>query len=1200
MNDPHDRDSEFPPDQSLNQASPEPGGSDSTQNCPLGADAPRRKGVMDLIPWFVPLGAAALLILFFLMLLVSLTVQSRFTTDQALAEDGKVGGKSGFSYQKKPSSTAFRSGTAEKSAALKKSKSDEPTNEAREELERAVRQSRELNRELSDQDEFLAAGEEVIAYSLMPEAAGVEVTGGSGEIPEVEVARNYLPPQAEESEAGITMARPEDSPSAAEAVTGPVVSARPAGGLDLGAASGGSPRAAGSQPQSVLRAVNNLADATDDLGREGGVPEVWDSEIAEGIQLKQNRFAESEAKQKSHTTVESDQFGVQLLEDELAENLITENWQRESSREESVRLRNAPEVEYEKLRLVPESSDSSRKPDVEDLISNGRNADFGDRALLGTEVDFYANDDQLLSGLGGEVSDDFQRLSGRQKFLAPEEGESPFEPQAPVNQFTDESVAKPERELGQMFGESNWAGGAMGGGSFAGENTDNKIGGIGGGGGFGGGVYAGGRAGGFGPGGGGFGGNGGDVGGGFGSGGAGGFGGGGIGGGGFGGFENSGSAFSNGNDAGFGNANVEVGSGVISGPAETKEQAVRWGIENAKQRELKQTLTRTGQGRENTLERLSELSEAQSVVPANLSAPEREEDESSVTELRGFGWQGQQVNNGIEADFYFDKIESKPVPMRGEARRELQLVEAEKGLIAESGRALWEELKTVPDEFDGDVPVLGELPALGKFFVSPPRGAERPAAATAPVITGTVRMQPKVRAEQPSSEPPAFNPEKLTKVEPISTFSLNVSDVSFALAAASLERNQWPDKISVRPEEFFNAFSYHGSFYDSDAPVAFSAEHAGFPFGFGQDILRIGVRARSTGRSRETPLNIVILLDGSGSMERPDRLAIVREALTALAGSLLDQDKISIITFARKTRIWANGRSGAQAIQELERLRSLVPEGGTNLESALNEAYALARKHYLPDGLNRVVLLTDGAANLGNTDTATLSSRVKANRQEGIALDCFGIGWDGYDDQRLEELTRNSDGRYAFLNDVAQVESDFHRQLAGALEVAAKNLKVQIAFNPRRVSSYRQIGYSRHQLKKEQFRDNTVDAAELAAAETGTALYALSIDRDGIGPIGEVTIRYQDPASGIYRELQYIVPFREDAPELAQASAELQLATASGVFAEWLAGVPYSEGINLNVIAELVGRSRQAYPLDPNIARLESMILQARNLVGVM
>ena len=1200
MNDPHDRDSEFPPDQSLNQASSEPGGSDSTQNCPLGADAPRRKGVMDLIPWFVPLGAAALLILFFLMLLVSLTVQSRFTTDQALAEDGKVGGKSGFSYQKKPSSTAFRSGTAEKSAALKKSKSDEPTNEAREELERAVRQSRELNRELSDQDEFLAAGEEVIAYSLMPEAAGVEVTGGSGEIPEVEVARNYLPPQAEESEAGITMARPEDSPSAAEAVTGPVVSARPAGGLDLGAASGGSPRAAGSQPQSVLRAVNNLADATDDLGREGGVPEVWDSEIAEGIQLKQNRFAESEAKQKSHTTVESDQFGVQLLEDELAENLITENWQRESSREESVRLRNAPEVEYEKLRLVPESSDSSRKPDVEDLISNGRNADFGDRALLGTEVDFYANDDQLLSGLGGEVSDDFQRLSGRQKFLALEEGESPFEPQAPVNQFTDESVAKPERELGQMFGESNWAGGAMGGGSFAGENTDNKIGGIGGGGGFGGGVYAGGRAGGFGPGGGGFGGNGGDVGGGFGSGGAGGFGGGGFGGGGFGGFENSGSAFSNGNDAGFGNANVEVGSGVISGPAETKEQAVRWGIENAKQRELKQTLTRTGQGRENTLERLSELSEAQSVVPANLSAPEREEDESSVTELRGFGWQGQQVNNGIEADFYFDKIESKPVPMRGEARRELQLVEAEKGLIAESGRALWEELKTVPDEFDGDVPVLGELPALGKFFVSPPRGAERPAAATAPVITGTVRMQPKVRAEQPSSEPPAFNPEKLTKVEPISTFSLNVSDVSFALAAASLERNQWPDKISVRPEEFFNAFSYHGSFYDSDAPVAFSAEHAGFPFGFGQDILRIGVRARSTGRSRETPLNIVILLDGSGSMERPDRLAIVREALTALAGSLLDQDKISIITFARKTRIWANGRSGAQAIQELERLRSLVPEGGTNLESALNEAYALARKHYLPDGLNRVVLLTDGAANLGNTDTATLSSRVKANRQEGIALDCFGIGWDGYDDQRLEELTRNSDGRYAFLNDVAQVESDFHRQLAGALEVAAKNLKVQIAFNPRRVSSYRQIGYSRHQLKKEQFRDNTVDAAELAAAETGTALYALSIDRDGIGPIGEVTIRYQDPASGIYRELQYIVPFREDAPELAQASAELQLATASGVFAEWLAGVPYSEGINLNVIAELVGRSRQAYPLDPNIARLESMILQSRNLVGVM
>ncbi|MCS1410479.1 MAG: hypothetical protein M2R45_03673 [Verrucomicrobia subdivision 3 bacterium] len=446
---------------------------------------------------------------------------------------------------------------------------------------------------------------------------------------------------------------------------------------------------------------------------------------------------------------------------------------------------------------------------------------------------------------------------------------------------------------------------------------------------------------------------------------------------------------------------------------------------------------------------------------------------------------------------------------------------------------------------------------------------------------------------------PSFNRQQDTRANPTSTFSLNVSDVSFRLAAASLDQGVLPAPSTIRPEEFFNAFAYHDPITQSDEPIAVHTERARFPFEHRQDILRISVRTKSTGRSRQTPLNVVILLDRSGSMERPDRQAISRRALKSLVSSLLDQDRISIIAFARETRLWADGLPGNQAMQALNQLGNLIPEGGTNLEAALVTAYAIAKKHFMPKGLNRVILLTDGAANLGNTDAESLRLTVESHRKAGIALDCFGIGWDGYDDHRLETLTRNGDGRYAFLNDITQVETDFSRQLTGVLNVAAKNVKVQITFNEERVTSYRQIGYARHQLKKEAFRDGTTDAAELAAAETGTALYVLMIDPEGSGPIGDLSLRYQDPKTKAYRELSRSVPYQEPVVDLKHASAAMKLAAASGIFAEWLAGIPYSQDVDLKAIQQLISQTQSGNILDPAVSQFENMVLQAQSLAGL-
>lgn len=451
---------------------------------------------------------------------------------------------------------------------------------------------------------------------------------------------------------------------------------------------------------------------------------------------------------------------------------------------------------------------------------------------------------------------------------------------------------------------------------------------------------------------------------------------------------------------------------------------------------------------------------------------------------------------------------------------------------------------------------------------------------------------------QKAADSSSFHRERSAATHPVSTFSLNVSDVSFRLAAASLSRGMLPEPASIRPEEFLNAFSYRDPFPRSEAPISVHTEQARFPYGHGQDVLRIAARAKSAGRARQTPLNLVILLDRSGSMERPDRQAIVRRALESLGESLQNADRLSLITFAREVRLWADGLPGQEARQALHSLGKLIPEGGTNLEAAIKVAYATAGKHFLPRGINRVILMTDGAANLGNTDAEALRSQVESHRRAGIALDCFGIGWDGYDDERLEALTRNGDGRYAFLNDVDQVETDFHRQLAGALNVSAQNVKVQITFNARRVARYRQIGYARHQLAKEDFRDNTVDAAEMADAETGTALYLLSIRREGAGPIGDLSLRFQDPKTKEYRELSWSIPYREGVPEMERASAAMQLATAAGMFAEWLAGVPYSQSIHLEDLRQLINLARSAYPLEPAVQQLENMVIQAQSLAG--
>ncbi|MBI4658257.1 MAG: von Willebrand factor type A domain-containing protein [Verrucomicrobia bacterium] len=467
------------------------------------------------------------------------------------------------------------------------------------------------------------------------------------------------------------------------------------------------------------------------------------------------------------------------------------------------------------------------------------------------------------------------------------------------------------------------------------------------------------------------------------------------------------------------------------------------------------------------------------------------------------------------------------------------------------------------------------------------------------------RMQKEAKASQAESSPPkpAANapvpqPEVQTKDNSFSTFSLNVSDVSFKLAAASLEKGAMPDPATVRSEEFINAFDYRDSEPPPGVPVAFAWDRARYPFAHNRDLLRFSIKTAAQGRQSGRPMNLVLLLDNSGSMERADRVRIVREALRVLAGELKPQDKLSVIAFARTARLWADGVPGHQAGQVAEQAGGLTPQGGTNFEGAMNLAYQTALRHYLAGGINRVVLLTDGAANLGNVDPNALKQKVETHRKQGIALDCFGIGWEGYNDDLLEVLSRNGDGRYGFINTPEEAASGFAAQLAGALRVAASDVKVQVEFNPNRVTAYRQIGYAKHQLTKEQFRDNTVDAAEIGAAESGNALYVVEVNPRGEGPLAVVRVRYKLPGTGLYREHEWPVPYTGNAMALEQSSPAIRLACTASAFSEWLVSNPYAGEVTPDRLLAHLGGVPEVFGADPRPKKLEWMIRQAKSIAG--
>lgn len=448
---------------------------------------------------------------------------------------------------------------------------------------------------------------------------------------------------------------------------------------------------------------------------------------------------------------------------------------------------------------------------------------------------------------------------------------------------------------------------------------------------------------------------------------------------------------------------------------------------------------------------------------------------------------------------------------------------------------------------------------------------------------------------QPTRKPAAPVEEISVARQPFSTFSLHVSDVSFQLAArALLGNNQRPEPQTVRTEEFVNAFRYRDPAPAPESRVSCSIEQAAHPFLPNRNLVRCAIATESSGRTGGQPLHLTVLLDTSGSMEREDRRAALEGAVTAVCEQLTAADRVTLIGFSRQPRLLADRLTGDQAKTKLvEIVRGVVPEGGTNLEEAMRTGSDLARRQFQANAQNRVVLITDGAANLGNAKPKELARVVEELRGKKIAFDACGIVAGGLNDEMLETLTRNGDGRYYLLENAPESVASFSRQLAGAFRPAAKNVKVQVRFNPARVSRYKLFGFEKHELKKEDFKNDKVDAAELAKEEAGVALYQVEFV-PGSGPadgeIGEISVRYQDVASATMVERSWTIPSDPQTPAFDRAPASIQLAGTAALLAETLRGSPVGTLTPWAEWKPILTNLRAAYNGDETVQKLVQMV----------
>ncbi|MDH5681392.1 MAG: VWA domain-containing protein, partial [Spirochaetota bacterium] len=344
------------------------------------------------------------------------------------------------------------------------------------------------------------------------------------------------------------------------------------------------------------------------------------------------------------------------------------------------------------------------------------------------------------------------------------------------------------------------------------------------------------------------------------------------------------------------------------------------------------------------------------------------------------------------------------------------------------------------------------------------------------------------------------NPRLSPLTEPFSTFSVDVDTGSYTNTRRYLTRmNTLPPKSAVRVEEFINYFDYQYPLPKGKRPFSIYHEMAPSPFDKGRHLLHIGLQGYKVPASQRPASNLVFLIDVSGSMQSEHKLELLKKAMIMLTEQMKPQDKISLVVYAGAAGVVLEPTSGKDKSVIESAINRLTAGGSTAGAAGIELAYKMAARGFIRAGINRVILATDGDFNVGISDHQKLIKLIENKRKSGIALTVMGFGMYNLNDRTMEQLANKGNGNYFYIDNLNEARKVLVTELAATLQIIAKDVKIQVEFNPKYVSSYRLIGYENRRLTKEQFRDDRVDAGEIGAGHTVTAIYEITLTRSEKG-----------------------------------------------------------------------------------------------------
>ncbi len=382
------------------------------------------------------------------------------------------------------------------------------------------------------------------------------------------------------------------------------------------------------------------------------------------------------------------------------------------------------------------------------------------------------------------------------------------------------------------------------------------------------------------------------------------------------------------------------------------------------------------------------------------------------------------------------------------------------------------------------------------------------------------------------------------KKEAVTTFAIDVDHASYANVRRFLTAGLNPPRDAVRIEEMLNYFTYSYPQPTGSDPFSVTTEVASCPWNPGHRLLRIGMQGRNLEEWRMAPNNLVFLIDVSGSMQPAPRLPLIKSALRLLVDRLRAEDRVAIVVYAGAAGLALPPTSGADKETIDGALDRLQSGGSTAGAEGIRLAYDVAKQNFIEGGNNRVILATDGDFNVGITGHDELLELIEEKRDDGISLTTIGVGDDNFQDARMEMLADHGNGNYAYLDNLHEAEKVFVRELTGTLVTIAKDVKVQLEFDPALVESYRQIGYEDRALANKDFEDDTKDAGELGAGHSVTALYEIAPVPAAHGHIATLRLRYHRPDSSRSAALGMTLGVVDDGRNINEASSDLQFAAA--------------------------------------------------------